>query len=88
MRELSAINTQPAIDPAELQRQNRVLAILSKAASELVVHRPLGELFELVLDLLLEAVPRRARRDPAARGRRAAVIKATRSRRAATRSPA
>ena len=36
VRELSDINTKPAIDPAELQRQNRVLAILSKAASELV----------------------------------------------------
>src|SRR5512137_2522040 len=56
VKELSAINTRPAIDPGELQRQNRVLAILSKAASELVVHRPLGELFDLVLDLLLEAV--------------------------------
>jgi sigma-B regulation protein RsbU (phosphoserine phosphatase) len=56
IRELSAINTRPAIDAAELQRQNRVLAILSKAASELVVHRPLGELFDLVLELLLEAV--------------------------------
>jgi sigma-B regulation protein RsbU (phosphoserine phosphatase) len=56
VKELSAINTRPAIDPAELQRQNRVLAILSKAASELVVHRPLDELFQLVLDLLLEAV--------------------------------
>jgi serine phosphatase RsbU (regulator of sigma subunit)/pSer/pThr/pTyr-binding forkhead associated (FHA) protein len=56
VKELSAINTRPAIDPGELQRQNRVLAILSKAASELVVHRPLSELFELVLDLLLEAV--------------------------------
>jgi phosphoserine phosphatase RsbU/P len=57
VRELSDINTKPAIDPAELQRQNRVLAILSKAASELVVHRPLKELFDLVLDLLFEAVP-------------------------------
>jgi serine phosphatase RsbU (regulator of sigma subunit)/pSer/pThr/pTyr-binding forkhead associated (FHA) protein len=56
VRELSAISTRPAIDAAELQRQNRVLAILSKAASELVVHRPLDELFELVLELLLEAV--------------------------------
>jgi serine phosphatase RsbU (regulator of sigma subunit)/pSer/pThr/pTyr-binding forkhead associated (FHA) protein len=56
VRELSAISTRPAIDAAELQRQNRVLAILSKAASELVVHRPLGELFDLVLELLLEAV--------------------------------
>jgi serine phosphatase RsbU (regulator of sigma subunit) len=56
VRELSAISTRPAIDAAELQRQNRVLAILSKAASELVVHRPLSELFDLVLELLLEAV--------------------------------
>jgi serine phosphatase RsbU (regulator of sigma subunit) len=56
VRELSAIDTRPAIDAAELQRQNRVLTILSKAASELVVHRPLGELFDLVLELLLEAV--------------------------------
>jgi sigma-B regulation protein RsbU (phosphoserine phosphatase) len=56
VRELSAINTRPSVDPTELQRQNRVLAILSKAASELVVHRPLDQLFDLVLDLLLEAV--------------------------------
>jgi len=56
VRELSDISTRPAIDPVDLQRQNRVLAILSKAASELVVHRPLNELFDLVLDLLFEAV--------------------------------
>ena len=56
VRELSDISTRPAIDPVDLQRQNRVLAILSKAATELVVHRPLGELFDLVLDLLFEAV--------------------------------
>jgi sigma-B regulation protein RsbU (phosphoserine phosphatase) len=56
VRELSDISTRPAIDPADLQRQNRVLSILSKAASELVVHRPLNELFDLVLDLLFEAV--------------------------------
>ncbi len=56
VRELSAINTRPAVDPAELQRQNRVLAILSKAASELVVHQPLNQLFDTILNLLLEAV--------------------------------
>jgi serine phosphatase RsbU (regulator of sigma subunit) len=56
VRELSAINTRPAIDPGELQRQNRVLAILSKAASELVVHQPLDRLFDTILNLLLEAV--------------------------------
>ena len=56
VRELSAINTKPAIDPGELQRQNRVLAILSKAASELVIHQPLDRLFDTILNLLLEAV--------------------------------
>ena len=56
IRELSDINTKPAIDPAELQRQNRVLATLSKAASELVIHRPLAELFDTILKLLFEAV--------------------------------
>ena len=56
VRELSAINTRPAIDPGELQRQNRVLAILSKAASELVIHQPLDQLFDTILNLLLEAV--------------------------------
>ena len=68
VRELSAINTRPAIDPGELQRQNRVLAILSKAASELVVHRPLGELFELDPRPPARGGGRRARGDPAPRG--------------------
>jgi serine phosphatase RsbU (regulator of sigma subunit) len=56
VKELSDITTKPAIDPAELQHQNRVLAVLSRAASELVVHRPLKQLFDFVLDLLFEAV--------------------------------
>jgi len=56
VKELSAINTRPAIDPAELQRQNRVLAILSTAARELIVHQPLDKLFDTILNLLLEAV--------------------------------
>ncbi|HSB60847.1 MAG TPA: SpoIIE family protein phosphatase [Vicinamibacteria bacterium] len=55
IRELSDI-TKPAVDAAELQRQNRVLAALSKAVSELVVHRPLDQLFDKILDLLFEAV--------------------------------
>jgi len=56
-KELSDISTKPSIDPEELAKQNRVLGILSKAASALVVHRPLSELFEHVLDLLFQAVP-------------------------------
>ena len=56
-RELSDISTKPAIDPTELARQNRVLTIVSKATSELVAHKPLSELFDLILSLLFEAVP-------------------------------
>jgi len=56
-RELSDIKTKPAIDAAELARQNRVLGVLSRAAGSLVKHRSLDEIFEMVLDLLFEAVP-------------------------------
>jgi sigma-B regulation protein RsbU (phosphoserine phosphatase) len=56
-KELSDIKTKPSIDPEELARQNRVLGVLSEAARALIVHRPLHELFEQVLDLLFEAVP-------------------------------
>ena len=55
-RELSDVGTKP-VDADGLKRQNRVLGVLSKAASALLLHRPLGELFDLVLDLLFEAVP-------------------------------
>jgi serine phosphatase RsbU (regulator of sigma subunit) len=56
-RELSDIKTKPSIDPEELQRQNRVLEVLSQAARALLAHRPLPDLFEQVLDLLFAAVP-------------------------------
>ena len=56
-RELSDIKTKPAIDANELARQNRVLGVLSRAAGSLVRHRSLDEIFEMVLDLLFEAVP-------------------------------
>ena len=56
-RELSDVATRPSIDPAELQRQNRVLSILTQATSALINHRPLPELFELILDLLFKTVP-------------------------------
>ena len=55
-RELSDVGTKP-VDAEGLARQNRVLSVLTKATRELLVHRPLAELFDLVLDLLLEAVP-------------------------------
>jgi 3',5'-cyclic-nucleotide phosphodiesterase len=55
-RELSDVGTKP-VDAEGLARQNRVLSVLTKATRELLVHRPLAELFDLLLDLLLEAVP-------------------------------
>jgi len=56
VRELSAITARPAADATELARQNRLLKILSDAATELVVHKPLAELFDTILNLLLQAV--------------------------------
>jgi serine phosphatase RsbU (regulator of sigma subunit) len=55
-RELSDVGTKP-VDAEGLARQNRVLGVLGKAARALIEHRPLPELFDLVLNLLLEAVP-------------------------------
>jgi sigma-B regulation protein RsbU (phosphoserine phosphatase) len=55
-RELSREVRTPAGDAETLARQNRVLRVLSDAASALLIHRPLAETFERVLDLLLEAV--------------------------------
>src|ERR1700730_1221177 len=56
-RERSDIQTKPSIDPEELQRQNRVLEVLSQAARSLLAHRPLPDLFEDALHLLFAAVP-------------------------------
>jgi serine phosphatase RsbU (regulator of sigma subunit)/pSer/pThr/pTyr-binding forkhead associated (FHA) protein len=56
-RELSDINTKPAVDPLELARQNRLLGILKNATGALLAHQPLDELFDKILGLLLESVP-------------------------------
>jgi pSer/pThr/pTyr-binding forkhead associated (FHA) protein len=56
VRELSAITARPAANVAELARQTRLLTVLSDAVTELVVHRPLNQLFDTILNLLLEAV--------------------------------
>ena len=55
-RELSKEVRTPAGDAETLARQNRVLRVLSDAASALLVHRPIHETFERVIDLLFEAV--------------------------------
>src|SRR5262245_39280928 len=56
-REISDVATKPALDATELARQNRILGILMRATSALLIYRPLPELFELVLNLIFEAVP-------------------------------
>jgi sigma-B regulation protein RsbU (phosphoserine phosphatase) len=56
-KELSSETTKPTIDPQELQRRNTVLSILTRTTASLVSHRPLPELFELLLNILFEAVP-------------------------------
>jgi serine phosphatase RsbU (regulator of sigma subunit)/pSer/pThr/pTyr-binding forkhead associated (FHA) protein len=55
--ELSAVAQRAVADPEGLARQNRVLGILSRAASHLILYQPLGELFETIIGLMLEAVP-------------------------------
>src|SRR5262245_47199678 len=54
---LSDVGRQPAQDLESLQRQNRLLRVHSKAARTLLEHRPLQEVFELILDLLFEHLP-------------------------------
>ena len=54
-RELSLV-ARPAGDPEELARQNRILGILAEVISELVNHKPLDELFDLVLRQLFQAI--------------------------------
>lgn len=56
-KEISDVVTKPVEDPGELVRQNRLLRTLSQAASDLLIHRSLDELFERILELLMEAVP-------------------------------
>ncbi len=52
-RALTEMSSTPA--PQDVARANRVAGILS--AGELLVHRPLVELFDLILKMLFEAVP-------------------------------
>lgn len=41
----------------DLQRKNRVLAALSGASAALLSHKPLGETFDQILELIFQAVP-------------------------------
>lgn len=56
-RELSSVATKPVADPKDLVRQNRILTILTRSTGELLLHKPLDQLFHLILKLLFDAVP-------------------------------
>lgn len=56
-QELSDVILRPAQDPETLQRQNRLLKLRSEATRTLLEHRPLPEVFEVILDLLFENLP-------------------------------
>lgn len=78
--ELSAVAQRSVADPEGLARQNRVLGILSRAASHLIRHQPLDELFETIIGLMLEAVPAERAAILVLEGERP-VVKASRSKR-------
>ena len=69
-RELSDIKTRPAIDPEELARQNRVLAVLSEAHERAARAPAAGGAVRADPRPAVRGRARRARRHPAARGRR------------------
>jgi serine phosphatase RsbU (regulator of sigma subunit) len=56
-RRLSDIDTRSSLDPETLARQSRVLGILTRAASSLLTHWSLADLFKYVLDQVFEAIP-------------------------------
>jgi phosphoserine phosphatase RsbU/P len=56
-RVLSELQLPESVDTAELARQHRILGVLTAAARALLVHKPLPDVFEQVLDLLFQAVP-------------------------------
>jgi serine phosphatase RsbU (regulator of sigma subunit)/pSer/pThr/pTyr-binding forkhead associated (FHA) protein len=56
-RRFSDVETKSGIDVAEVTRQSRVLGILTRTASALLVHRNVDEICGFLLDQLFEAVP-------------------------------
>jgi phosphoserine phosphatase RsbU/P len=55
-RELSDAASRPTADPDALARQNRVLGLIAKSTNALLEHLSLPELFDRILDLLLDSV--------------------------------
>lgn len=56
-RRVSDLDTAASIDPGMVERQSRLLGILTKTASALVAHWSLDELFRFALDRIFEAIP-------------------------------
>lgn len=50
-------DTEPDLVVSEMQRQKRALSMLTRAASALLAHRPVEEMFRFVLDRIFEAIP-------------------------------
>jgi hypothetical protein len=50
-------STKKAIDVTDLLSEDRVLGLLSRATNALVVHYPLPDLFNKILDAILDSVP-------------------------------
>jgi serine phosphatase RsbU (regulator of sigma subunit) len=57
LSDVALASSVPAEDAESLVRRNRMLGILTRSASALIAHRPLGELFDTILDLLFDALP-------------------------------
>jgi sigma-B regulation protein RsbU (phosphoserine phosphatase) len=57
IQDLQARVTSRAMDVIDLSRQTRVFHLLSKASASLFGRHPLPELFDRVMDVILEAIP-------------------------------
>jgi len=51
------LRTKEAIDVTDLIGEDRVLGVLCQATNSLVVHHPLPDLFDKILDAILDAIP-------------------------------
>ncbi len=56
-RELTMRVMQTVVDVSDLAQEDRGLGVLCRATSALVPHQPLPELFEKVLDAILDSIP-------------------------------
>jgi serine phosphatase RsbU (regulator of sigma subunit) len=57
INDLAARATKPTLDVGELVQQNQVLAVLSRATGALVDHYASDEVYDRIVNLLLESIP-------------------------------